>query len=270
MILWVLGGDARSRFAAEYLQKSGFCVQTHGVPESTDSPLPQVFSDIVLPFPSFHGTNLRGTSSLSAQDVLHRTNERTNIFGGQFGAFREVFEALGANVYDLYGAEPMTTQNAVATAEGAICLAIEHSDIALHGANVLVIGFGRCGKALAERLRALHCRLTVSARSPCDLALAEAMGYRAEETAVWRHGLQYDYIFNTVPSSVFTEAQLASIPKNCLIIELASEPGCIVPEFRRHLNYRLAPGLPGRFSPKSAGIFYAQNIIRILEKEGFH
>ncbi len=270
MSLWVLGGDARSRFAAEFLQEKGFHVQTYGVPECTDSRLPEFFSNIVFPFPSFHGARLRGASAIPIEDILHRTNEGTNIYGGQFGAWAEVFEARGVKVHDLYGSEPLTMQNAAATAEGAICLAIEHSSTIMHSADCLVIGFGRCGKTLADRLGGLHCNVTVSARNPSDLALAQACGYRSDKTCIWRHGLQYDYIFNTVPAIVFTDEQLASVPQNCLIIELASEPGCIPPQWQRTLNYRLASGLPGRFSPKSAGIFYAQSIIRILEREGFH
>ncbi len=266
MTLWVLGGDARSRFAAQYLQETGFCVQTYGVPECTDGTLPDNFTDVVLPFPSFNANTLRGNGNIAIEDILHRTNERTRIFGGQFGGWAEVFLARGTKVYDLYGEEPLTTQNAVPTAEGAICLAIEHSDIVLFGARCLVVGFGRCGKVLADRLRAMGCAVTVSARKEADLALASAVGFQTDETAVWRHGLAYDFIFNTVPAIVFSHEQLAALKPQCLIIELASKPGCV--ENGRFLNYRLAPSLPGRFAPKTAGILYAQSIVRILEKEG--
>ena len=42
--------------------------------------------------------------------------------------------------------------NAVATAEGAVAEAILHSTINLCGAKSLLIGYGRCGKVLADRL----------------------------------------------------------------------------------------------------------------------
>lgn len=271
MSLWVLGGDARSRFAAQYLQEYGFSVQTNGVPERTDSTLPEVLCDVILPFPSFNGDFLRGKKGILIEDILLRTNERSRVFGGAFGAWAEVFLARGARLYDFYGAEPFTTLNAVPTAEGAICLAIENSHITLHDASCLVIGFGRCGKALAERLQALHSHVTVSARRSEDLALAESMGFSTDETAVWRYNLkQYDFIFNTVPVQVFSEAQLDAIRPECLIIELASMPGCIPESRQRFLNYRFAPALPGRFSPKTAGVLYAQSIIRVIEKERLH
>ena len=41
------------------------------------------------------------------------------------------------------------------TAEGAIQLAMEELPITLHGARVLVIGYGRLGRVLADRLAGL-------------------------------------------------------------------------------------------------------------------
>ncbi len=271
MLLWVIGGDARSRYAAQYLQAQGYCVQTHGVPETADTPLPTAISHAVLPFPSFADTLLRGRSAIPTEEILCRTQEHSQIFGGLFGTWRDAFLARGATVHDLYGTEPLTTANAVPTAEGAIALAIEHSSITLHGANCLVCGFGRCGKVLAQKLQALHANITVSARKTSDLALAQTQGFSVDESAVWRHGLQqYDFIFNTVPSPLFTEEQLQTLSSDCIIIELASKPGAIPSSAQSHLHYHFAPGLPGKFAPKTAGILYAQSIIKQLESEGFH
>ena len=46
------------------------------------------------------------------------------------------------------------------TAEGAIQLAMEELPITLHGARVLVIGYGRLGRVLADRLAGLTFVLT--------------------------------------------------------------------------------------------------------------
>ena len=53
--------------------------------------------------------------------------------------------------------------NAVPTAEGAVQLAMEELPITLHGARVLVVGFGRVGKLTAHRFRALGARVSVAA-----------------------------------------------------------------------------------------------------------
>jgi len=265
MTLWFLGGDARSRYAAQYLSKQGYAVQTCGVPECTDAPLAEQLSYVILPFPSFDGYHIRN-SSLAAEELLQRTHEHTKLFGGLFGAWQEVFCARGATVYDLYGSEPLTTANAVPTAEGAICLAIENSEITLHGASCLVVGFGRCGKVLAERLQALHAHVTVGLRSAKDAAMAHAQGFRTDTTGLWHYELSdYDFVFNTVPTAVFSSEQLGQIRPDCLVMELSN--GGILSEHQRFLHYLYAPALPGRFCPKSAGILYAKSILGILEKE---
>ncbi len=268
MSIWVVSGDARSRYAAQYLQDNGLSVQTFGVPQMTDSPLPKNFQQVVLPFPSFTGALLRGHSALPIEEIIDRLQPNTQIFGGLFGQWKEQF--AGATVYDLYGTEPLTTSNAVPTAEGAICLAIEHSTITINASNCLVIGFGRCGKALAQRLNALHANVTVTARNQADLALAQIMGLRTDKSGIWRYGLQqYDFIFNTVPAPIISEEDAAKISPDCLVIELATAPGAFPKNAQPYLHYHYAPGLPGKFSPKTAGVLYAQSILKILESEDF-
>ena len=271
MTLWILGGDARSHWAAEYLRQLGFSVSTSGVPEMKNSPLPDRFRCAVLPFPSFSGSLLRGRSNLTAKEVLKRSGETTVIFGGLLGPWKEAFCSAGARVRDLYGTEPLTTGNAVPSAEGAIALAMELSPVTIHGSRCLVAGFGRCGKILAAKLKALGARVTAGLRNPADQALAEALSLETDRSGVWSRGLSaYDFIFNTVPAPVFSSEQAADISPDCIFIELASRPGGIALEDTTHINYHFAPGLPGRSAPKTAGILYAQSIVRILEKEGLH
>lgn len=269
MSIWILGGDARSRYAAEYFQKIGFAVQTFGVPQTTDSPLPTKFQTVVLPFPSFAGALLRGKSAIPIEDVIERLQNSSRVFGGLTGSYKDRFTQIGARVHDLYGTEPLTTHNAVPTAEGAICLAIEHSPITLSGSKCLICGFGRCGKVLAQRLHALGADVTVAARKQADLALAHAMGLRTDEIGQWRCGLNsYDFIFNTVPAPIFAAER--GISADCVFIELASAPGALSEDAKQNLHYHFAPGLPGEFAPKTAGILYAQSILKILESEDFH
>ena len=171
---------------------------------------------------------------------------------------------------DLYDTEPLTTANAVPTAEGALALAIGHSPITLHGAACLVIGYGRIGKILAQRLRALGAMVTVAARKSADRALAEGFGLQSDVTGAYLHGLsQYDFVFNTVPSLTLDETQLRQLPPHCLLVELASPPYGIDRAAceRLGLTHVPAAGLPGKFAPKTAGALYAQSILALLQRE---
>ena len=49
---------------------------------------------------------------------------------------------------------------------------MEQLPITIHGARVLVVGFGRVGRALAQRLAALGAKVTVAARRYESLAWA--------------------------------------------------------------------------------------------------
>lgn len=261
---WLMGGDERSRYGAEHLEKQGFSVHSYGLPGRADAPLPETFERVILPFPSFQGALLRGRGAVPVEELLCRIGRGTQIFGGLMSAWKGQMEAQGGKVCDLYGAEPLTTCNAALTVEGAICLAIEKSPRGLLGANCLVLGFGRIGKLLAHRLQAFSSQVAVAARKEKDRALAETLGHLSDQTGQYLHGLeQFDFIFNTVPAPVISRQQLEKLNPCCLLVELASQPGGICPQDCAELGLTLIPaqGLPGRFSPKSAGALYAQSIL---------
>ena len=178
---------------------------------------------------------------------------------------RQALLDCGAEPVELFGTEPLTTHNAVPTAEGAIALAVLHSPYRLHGAPCLVIGYGHIGRVLANKLHGLSARVTVAARRPSDRAAAEALGLEADETGRYARGLAYHFVFNTVPAPVLTQDQLAALLPGCLLVELASAPGGIPACTRTDVTRIDAPGLPGKFCPASAGAAYAA---AILEQEG--
>lgn len=269
MKAWMIGGDARSTWAARALQASGWEVATLDVPQRADTAPSAETEAVIFPFPSFDGDRIRGERRLSAAELAERLPPAAQIFGGRFGALRELFSARGHTVHDLYGAEPLTTANAVPTAEGAIALAMDAAPITLHGARCLVIGFGRIGKALAPRLHALSAAVTVSVRRPADEGLVEALGLRSERTGRYLHGLsQYDFVFNTVPSPILDRTQLGQLSADCTLIDLSSPPYGIAPELCRALGRKCiyASGLPGKCAPKTAGILYARQIITESEE----
>jgi len=160
--------------------------------------------------------------------------------------------------------------NSIPTAEGAVKMAIENTTITLHGSTTIVLGLGRCGITLARLLNAMGSHVRVGARKPADLARIHEMGlvgFPLPEIAAMVGDA--DVVFNTVPSMVLTAQVLAHAQRNCVIIDIASNPGGT--DFRyaekRGIKALLAPSLPGIVAPKTAGQIIAKTLCRLLRED---
>lgn len=168
---------------------------------------------------------------------------------------------------DYYKSETLTMLNAVPTAEGAIFCALENSEITIYKSKCLVIGNGRIGKVLSDRLRGLKADVCVSARKESDIAYITACGFDAIKTNdLSEHISKFDFIFNTVPHLVLTDKVLENCNKNSLIIDLASKPGGTDFEAANNKNIKTihALALPSKIAPKTAAMFIANTIIKYL------
>ncbi len=161
--------------------------------------------------------------------------------------------------------------NAVPTAEGALAEAMALSDRTLAWESASVLGFGRVGLIMADRLRGLGSRVTVVARSARDLAAAEALGYRVISLPDLAGEIRkHLYVFNTIPAPVLSENVLENARPGTIIIDLASKPGGTDFQAASSLGLiaKLCPALPGRVTPVSAGHIVARVILRLASELG--
>ena len=159
--------------------------------------------------------------------------------------------------------ETYLLENAALTSEGAVFAAMEESRFSLMGARCLVAGYGRIGKELTRRLRALDALVTVAARRPESRSEAGEGSVSIEE--IPRVIGEMDLIFNTVPAPVIGWEALCCVRPGALLIELASPPYGIDQEAANALGLRcrLESGLPGRYCPLSA----AKALLDYLNRE---
>ena len=170
--------------------------------------------------------------------------------------------------HDYFTREELAVKNAILTAEGAVEIAMREYPGTLNGAQCLVAGFGRIGKALSLALRGLHAQVTASARNRADLAWIEVFGCRAIHTdAIFENG-QYDLVFNTIPAMVFSRRVLAKAQHGTIFIDLASAPGGIDFEAAAKLPIHAvqALSLPGRVAPKAAAEIIKSTIYNMMEE----
>ncbi len=175
----------------------------------------------------------------------------------------------GVRLIEFRERDDFATLNSVPSAEGAIQMAMEQTLFTICGAQVLVLGFGRTGTTLARMLHGIGAHTLVAARGAATLARIEAAGYTAVDISRLSEDLaEVDLVFNTVPALILNEECLAANRK-MVVIDLASAPGGTDFAACKRLGIKalLAPGLPGKVAPVTAGKIVASVILRILQEE---
>lgn len=177
--------------------------------------------------------------------------------------------AEGVELVDYYSSE-LAEKNAIPTAEGCIALLMAHSGRTLWKQRILITGFGRVARALAVRLVALGAEVIVAARDPAQRALAAGRGCRTVPLEALDLPMNCSVVVNTVPALLLGKTQLAALPLNSLVVDLASKPGGTDFAAAKRMGHTAihALALPGQCAPETAGQFLAEAILQILQGRG--
>lgn len=281
---WVVGGDMRQVHLAQLLAQDGHAVHTyaldqgdHAAPDSSsEHTLSRIESAhcVILPLPVCSTPGLLSTPLSKYQCPLTSISTLLSpaqvVCGGRFDPDTlSEFSRQGIPVHDYFQREELTIANAVPTAEGAIQIAMEELPITIHGARVLILGYGRVGKASAQRFAALGAKVTVAARSYEQLAWAGASGLDAQTLSHLRHLLKdCDLVINTIPSRILGQTELSCLSMETLVIDLASKPGGVDMDGAAQLGRRViwALSLPGKVAPVTAGACIRDTVYNILHQ----
>lgn len=201
--------------------------------------------------------------------------EHCMIFSGIARAYlKNLCEKHQVRLFELMERDDVAIYNSIPTVEGALMMAIQHTDITIHDSVTIVLGLGRVGLSLARVLHAIGAKVRVGVRNTDDMARAFEMGLTPFYIQALADQVKdADLIFNTVPALIIDDTIIAKVPYDVVIIDLASKPGGVDFEYaeKRGIKAILAPSLPGIVAPKTAGSILAKAMIRImtdmLEKE---
>ena len=288
----LLGGDERQIYMARALAAKGFQISVVGLGEGAEqahpamragSPLEALEGADVLLFPlpaSVDGIHvncpLDPAGALRFSEILVHWQGRA-ILGGKLPEWLcQKAEERGIRVIDYFEDDILQLQNAVPTAEGALAIAMRELPITIDGIRAAVIGYGRIGTVLADKLSALGAEVYLYARKERDLVRAAQrrlipmrLSVNEEENSLCYLPRTCRVVFNTVPCPLFTRAALEAFPKDCVYIDLASAPGGIDWRAAKELGIHTVWGtaLPGKCTPESAGNILADTIARILSTE---
>lgn len=168
-----------------------------------------------------------------------------------------------------YGADDeLCIFHAIATAEGAIKIAIENTDETLLGMSVLCFGFGRVGTSVAEAFHAMKARVSVAARNPAQLARATSMGLMPIQLSeVGEHIGRFSLLVSSSSGRVLTRELIARTRPDVLILNLCSPPGSVDFAAAKELNRRVVWGrAQAGTAPRSAGRHEWQVLMRIVRE----
>ena len=282
----VIGGDARMIYSAKKLSERGFETAIFGFENyegdigsctkcnDINDALKNSFM-IILPLPlTADGVTLNMPLSecvITLPSLFALVEKNTLIFAGNVqDETQSLARKFGLEIIDYFSREELKIANAVLTAESALEIAMTETEQSITENPVLVVGYGRIGKALCRLLKSVGCQVYASARKSEDKAWIRAFGYSAVDTGSINSCIKdCRLIFNTVPYMVLDESTLKCVHKDSLIIDLASKPGGVDFEKAKGEKLRViwALALPGKKMKISAGKAISDTILTILDEE---
>lgn len=264
----VMGSDLRLSYAAEFLKEKLYdVIYSNGLTAKKAIGQNDV---LLLGVPvSSDGETLNAPlceNKIYLDELADKIDSDKIVIGGKIPD--KIFKC---QTFDLLKRDDFAFYNAVPTAEGVLETAMRETNYCVSQSKCLVIGYGRIGKIICDMLAKLGAQVTASARKPGDMALAEALGHKAENTLLLSNFIgDYDIIINTVPQRILNAEILQKVSPDSLIIDTASKPGGVDMDaaFRLSLKVVWALSLPGKVAPKTAGEIIGRTTLNILDELG--
>jgi dipicolinate synthase subunit A len=280
----VVGGDEREREIARLAARAGARVRAYGFPwpdagiagvERTDTaaaalagarialfPIPGLSPDGRLFAPGCEQPIVPDRELLSGMAPAAHI-----ILGTPDAGLERAAGELGIRLHEYETDRELMLLRGPAICEGAIQLAIVHTEVTIHGSAVAVVGQGTIGTLLGDTLMALGARVHVFARNAEQRAAAHARGADAhplDKLAELAPSLAM--IFSTVPAPVVHAAVLERLPRPALVMDLAAPPGGVDLGTAERLGHRAvwARGM-GRRAPVTVGASQWMGIRRRIE-----
>lgn len=283
----VLGGDARELVLVSTLVTLGAQVKVVGLPVTEELPHIRVcptleeavagVQGVILPVPGIDNEQGNIYSVFSekpltlSESLLVRIPPQTPVFVGiARPRLKEMAKRCNVRLIEVLKLDEVAILNAIPSAEGAVQMAMEATSITIHDSQSFVLGWGRTGISIACLLQGMGARVSVVARNPAHLARAYQMGMRPLSYEELPDAVgDAEILFNTVPALVLTNCILSKMKSDAVIIDVASPPGGVDYDAAHRLGIKslLAPGLPGKVAPKTAGQILARVIPKLMAQE---
>jgi dipicolinate synthase subunit A len=282
----VLGGDARTLEVITKLAEKGISVFAAGFEkvsfDSADVQYttiekidPANLDAVLLPV---RGTDTSGNveadysekSILLSETFLKKTKEDCIIYSGTANQYlTNLAKSANRQLINIFDRDDIAIFNSIPTAEGALMLAIQETDVTIHDASAVVLGFGRVGMTVSHLLSSVGANVTVAARKAEAIARARQMGMHGVDLEKLKDIVATAQLcINTIPYPILNKEILSGMNSSCFVLDLASGEGGTDFQAADSLGIKAvhALGLPGKTSPKTAGAIIGDILLELLEK----
>lgn len=276
----IIGGDLRIAKLAEMMYIDGYNIYTYGLEKAKINnnvnkcnSLEEVTSksDIIVSSIPLTGDEVNinapfGNKKINIDELIPYLKGKTFIAGRIEDNLLNKMKDI--NVIDLLKREELTVLNTISTAEGAIQIAMEESTKTIHGSKILVMGFGRVSKILSNMLKGIGAEVYCETTKTVNCSWIKAYGYNPILLDELDSSLgKFDIIINTIPHIILDKDKLSLVNKDCIIIDIASNPGGVDKHAARQLGIKLiwALSLPGKVAPLTSAEFIKETLENILK-----
>ena len=276
----IIGGDLRIAKLAEMMYIDGYNICTYGLEKAKINnnvnkcnSLEEVTSksDIIVSSIPLTGDEVNinapfGNKKINIDELIPYLKGKTFIAGRIEDNLLNKMKDI--NVIDLLKREELTVLNTISTAEGAIQIAMEESTKTIHGSKILVMGFGRVSKILSNMLKGIGAEVYCETTKTVNCSWIKAYGYNPILLDELDSSLgKFDIIINTIPHIILDKDKLSLVNKDCIIIDIASNPGGVDKHAARQLGIKLiwALSLPGKVAPLTSAEFIKETLENILK-----
>jgi dipicolinate synthase subunit A len=250
-------GDKRYEYLSRSLREMGYDVYEFDADK--ERPLNDNNDNIIYIFPP--------AAKLTAEDAESLAGASKVFAFTQSSEVTDVFDKKGICFFNVFNEEKFAYKNALITADGALMLVAQNTEIIFSDMKILVVGFGRVGKALSKIFKAVEARVDVLTfdRGECAAAvLLSDEQYGSFENVKFD---TYDVVINTVPARLINRHVIAKFKEGVFLLELASDPGGFDKDavYKNGINFLYAKGLPAKVAPASSSKILLDEIISYLD-----
>ena len=220
--------DQRQKNLAEYLPGKKVLLDWHNTQKKgAVEELVENCGYFIFPTPVSKLNRYPKLEDMLKYELINEKHEDKTVIGGAFtDKWIEYLQQHKISYFDLMKDENVVQKNAHITAEATVAEILKYSAYSIYGQKIIVCGYGRCGKSVADLLAAMGAKVTILARSAKARQMARGNGHEAVD---FSYGPEEVYgartIVNTVPAQVIREPMIQEMHKDTVIIDIASRPG---------------------------------------------